>query len=143
MPISSLTGINAPERPPTWLEAITPPFFTASLSSASAAVVPCAAADLKPHLFEDVRHGIAHRGRGRKGEIDDAERHVQPCGSLSGDQLTHARDLERRAFDRLGHHVKRLPLRLVFQRALDHAGAGNAHVDAAVALARRRGTRPP
>ena len=40
MPISSLTGINAPERPPTWLEAITPPFFTASLSSASAAVVP-------------------------------------------------------------------------------------------------------
>ena len=40
MPMSSLTGINAPDRPPTWLEAMTPPFLTASLSSASAAVVP-------------------------------------------------------------------------------------------------------
>ena len=42
MPMSSLTGMNAPESPPTWDEAITPPFFTASLSSASAAVVPWA-----------------------------------------------------------------------------------------------------
>ena len=40
MPLSSLTGINAPESPPTLDEAITPPFFTASFSSASAAVVP-------------------------------------------------------------------------------------------------------
>ena len=40
MPASSLTGMNAPERPPTWLDAMTPPFFTASLSIASAAVVP-------------------------------------------------------------------------------------------------------
>ena len=41
MPISSLTGINAPESPPTCELAITPPFFTASLSMASAAVEPC------------------------------------------------------------------------------------------------------
>ena len=40
MPASSLTGMNAPERPPTWLDAMTPPFLTASLSIASAAVVP-------------------------------------------------------------------------------------------------------
>ena len=40
MPASSETGINAPLSPPTWLDAITPPFLTASLSSASAAVVP-------------------------------------------------------------------------------------------------------
>ena len=40
MPSSSETGINAPESPPTWPEAITPPFFTASFSRASAAVVP-------------------------------------------------------------------------------------------------------
>ena len=42
IPSSSLTGMNAPERPPTLEDAITPPFLTASLSIASAAVVPCA-----------------------------------------------------------------------------------------------------
>ncbi len=40
MPASSETGMNAPERPPTWLDAMTPPFFTASLSIARQAVVP-------------------------------------------------------------------------------------------------------
>ena len=40
MPMSSDTGMNAPERPPTCEEAMMPPFLTASLSSASAAVVP-------------------------------------------------------------------------------------------------------
>ena len=41
MPASSLTGMKAPESPPTLDEAITPPFLTASFSIASAAVVPC------------------------------------------------------------------------------------------------------
>ena len=40
MPSSSDTGMKAPERPPTWDDAMTPPFFTASFSRASAAVVP-------------------------------------------------------------------------------------------------------
>ena len=40
IPSSSLTGMKAPERPPTEEDAITPPFFTASFSRASAAVVP-------------------------------------------------------------------------------------------------------
>ena len=40
MPSSSLTGMKAPERPPTLEEAMTPPFFTASFSMARAAVVP-------------------------------------------------------------------------------------------------------
>ena len=48
MPASSDTGMNAPESPPTWDEAMTPPFFTASLSSASAAVVPGAPTDSSP-----------------------------------------------------------------------------------------------
>ena len=42
MPSSSDTGMNDPERPPTREHAMRPPFFTASLSRASAAVVPCA-----------------------------------------------------------------------------------------------------
>ena len=40
IPASSVTGMNAPERPPTLEDAITPPFLTASFKSASAAVVP-------------------------------------------------------------------------------------------------------
>ncbi|CAN4047927.1 hypothetical protein EJMLMN_EJMLMN_07670, partial [Dysosmobacter welbionis] len=40
MPSSSLTGMKAPERPPTEEDAMTPPFFTASFNRASAAVVP-------------------------------------------------------------------------------------------------------
>ena len=40
MPLSSETGMKEPERPPTREHAIMPPFFTASLSSANAAVVP-------------------------------------------------------------------------------------------------------
>ena len=40
MPASSETGMNAPDSPPTEEEAMTPPFFTASLSRARAAVVP-------------------------------------------------------------------------------------------------------
>ena len=40
MPASSETGMNAPDKPPTEPEAISPPFFTASLRSARQAVVP-------------------------------------------------------------------------------------------------------
>ena len=40
MPASSDTGMNAPDRPPTLLDAMTPPFLTASLSMASAQAVP-------------------------------------------------------------------------------------------------------
>ena len=40
IPWSSLTGIKAPLNPPTEEDAMTPPFFTWSLRSARAAVVP-------------------------------------------------------------------------------------------------------
>ena len=42
MPMSSLTGMKAPDSPPTCELAMVPPFFTASLSMARHAVVPCA-----------------------------------------------------------------------------------------------------
>ncbi|CKB16986.1 Uncharacterised protein [Streptococcus pneumoniae] len=41
IPSSSETGIKAPDKPPTWLQAITPPFLTWSFKRAKAAVVPC------------------------------------------------------------------------------------------------------
>ena len=49
MPSSSLTGINAPDKPPTKEDAIVPPFFTASLSIARAAVVPQAPQASRPN----------------------------------------------------------------------------------------------
>ena len=48
IPISSLTGINAPESPPTFELAITPPFLTASFNMARAAVVPCPPTESSP-----------------------------------------------------------------------------------------------
>ena len=48
IPASSETGIKAPDRPPTWLQAITPPFLTASFNKAKAAVVPWVPTDSKP-----------------------------------------------------------------------------------------------
>ena len=40
--------MNAPERPPTFVEAITPPFLTMSVSIARAAVVPGQPAPSRP-----------------------------------------------------------------------------------------------
>ena len=48
IPSSSETGIKAPLRPPTFVEAITPPFFTISVSIARAAVVPGAPQPSRP-----------------------------------------------------------------------------------------------
>ena len=48
IPASSLTGIKAPDNPPTCELAIAPPFFTASFNMASAAVVPCVPTRSKP-----------------------------------------------------------------------------------------------
>ena len=92
------------------------------------------AADLQSHGFENARHTVAHRRGRSEREIDDAERHAEPPGRLPRDELTHARDLKRRALDRLGHDVKALALALL-QRLID-AGAGNADVHRALGLAR-------
>ena len=56
------------------------------------------------------------------------------AAGLAGHQLAHAGDAEGRLFDGLGHHVKRLALHLL-QGVVDHAGAGDAHVDDTFRLA--------
>src|SRR6267142_6294443 len=48
MPASSETGMKAPLMPPTELLAIAPPFLTASVNKANAAVVPCVPARSNP-----------------------------------------------------------------------------------------------
>ena len=82
MPASSDTGIKAPDRPPTWLDAMTPPFFTASLSMARAAVVPWAPQLFQTHLLEDMGHRVAHRRGGSQGQVHNAEGHAQTGGWL-------------------------------------------------------------
>ena len=95
--------MNAPESPPTDDDAITPPFFTASVSSASAAVEPGAPAVSSPSP-RGSRPPIADGRRRRQRQIDDAEAHggPEPARHLAADQLAGARDLERHALDRLG-----------------------------------------
>ena len=75
MPASSDTGIKAPESPPTWLEAITPPFFTASFSSASAAVVPCV-----PHFSSPMISSISATLSPTAG-VGASERSTTPNGT--------------------------------------------------------------
>ena len=81
---SSLTGMKAPERPPMDDVAIAPPFLTASLSSASAAVVPGAPTAPGPCL-EDLGDGVAHGRRGRQREVDDAHLGAEQLRGLAGD----------------------------------------------------------
>ena len=92
------------------------------------------AAGFQAHFLQDGGHGIANRGRGRQGKIHNAERHIQPPGRFQRHELAHAGDVEGRALDRFRHFVKGPPPH-AFQRNLDHAGAADAHVDGAIALA--------
>ena len=74
IPSSSETGINAPESPPTFVLAITPPFFTISVSIARAAVVPGAPAPSRPHssrirATESPTAGVGARERSRMPKL--------------------------------------------------------------------------
>ena len=57
-------------------DAIAPPFLTASVRSASAAVVPGAPALLEAHRLEDLGHRVADGRRRRQRQVDDAEAHA-------------------------------------------------------------------
>ena len=77
IPSSSETGINAPLKPPTALDAIIPPFFTASLSNARAAVVPCV-----PHTLNPIASKIRATESPTAG-VGARERSKIPNGILS------------------------------------------------------------
>ena len=77
IPASSVTGIKAPDRPPTLDEAITPPFFTASLSMARAAVVPWV-----PHCWRPISSNIYATESPTAG-VGARERSIIPKGTSS------------------------------------------------------------
>ena len=87
------------------------------------------------HLLKDMGNGIAYRRSRRKGEIDDAEGHVEPFGGFVSNQLAHARDLKRRALDEV-RNAGQVTVRRLGECRAHHAGAGNAHIDHAVRLTR-------
>ena len=76
--------MNAPDRPPTDDDAMTPPFFTASFSRASAAVVPG-----PPHWPTPMASRISAtrvalgRGGGQR-QVQDALRHAEPAARPPG-----------------------------------------------------------
>ena len=77
MPASSLTGMKAPESPPTLDEAITPPFLTASFSIARAAVVPCV-----PHCSSPISSRMWATESPTAG-VGASERSTIPNGTFS------------------------------------------------------------
>ena len=65
-------------------DAMTPPFFTASLSRASAAVVPWVPQTSRPISSRIRATRVAHRRGGRQGQVHDAEGRVQPAARPPG-----------------------------------------------------------
>ena len=103
MPASSLTGMKAPDRPPARLVAIAPPFLTASLSIASATVVPgrpTRSTPMSSRISATLSPGVLV-GASEMSTI--AEGHAQAPRDLAADVLADAGDLEDGALDLLGH----------------------------------------
>ena len=75
MPSSSLTGINAPDKPPTE-ETPSRRLFHRVVEQGERGGRTVRAADLKPHFLQNAGHAVADGGRGRKGKIDNAKRRI-------------------------------------------------------------------
>ena len=86
---------------------------------------------IQAHVLEDVRDGIAQLSGGGQGEIDDAERNTEALGGHGAHELTGAGDLESGLLDLFGHFVEGGALEGT-ERAVHHAGAGDADGDDAV-----------
>ena len=84
MAASSLTGMKAPESPPVDEVAMVPPFLTASLSMARAAVVPGAPARSKPMLSRISAMESPTAGVGAK------ERSMMPISASSSREASRA-----------------------------------------------------
>ena len=110
MPSSSDTGMNAPESPPTWPEAMMPPFLTESFSSARAAVVPCV-----PHVSSPISSRILAT--------------LSPTAGVgASDRSTMPISVPSRLFHRFRNNIQGRPL-AALQGMMHHARARNTHVD--------------
>ena len=92
------------------------------------------AALLEPYLLEYVRHGVADCGRWREGEIDYAERHVEPARGFARDELAETGYLERGFLYRVGN-VGEVAVRNLLECAADNAGTRYADIYHALRLA--------
>ena len=135
MPASSDTGIKAPDRPPTRLDAMTPPFLTASLSIARVAVVPWA-----PHCSRPISSRIWATESPTAG-VGARDRSTMPKGTprrrlaSRAHQLTHTGDLEGGFLDDVGDFGQWAgSCRHLGKGGTHNTGAGYAHVDDTVGL---------
>ena len=86
------------------------------------------AADLETQLLQDPGHAVPDGGGGGQGEVHDAEGHPQAAAGLLGHQLAHAGHPEGGLLDGLRRHIQGLAPDAL-QGVVDHARAGDAHVD--------------
>ena len=86
--------------------------------------------------FQDFGHRVALGRGGGQRQVQNALRHAHAAAGLAGHQLAGAGDLERGGLDGLGNLGHVGVLRHIRQHLAYHAGAGNAHVDDSVGLAR-------
>ena len=61
---------------------------------------------LKTDLLENIGDRVTDRGSRRERKIDNAERNAETRRRLLGDELTYARNLERRLFNRLAESLE-------------------------------------
>ena len=88
---------------------------------------------LEADLPQDLRHRVANCGRGGEGEVDYAEGHAEAASCLLGDELAHARYLERGALDRLAEGLE-VGAGNLLERVLDYARTRHANVHHDVAF---------
>ena len=86
------------------------------------------------HDLEYFRNAVSYCRRGRKREIDHAERHAEAARRLLRDKLAHTRYLERRLFYSFRNNVERLPL-AGLERMRHNARPGHADIYNALRLA--------
>ena len=116
--------------------AMTPPFFTASLSIASAAVVPYAPTVSSPMASSTSAILSPTAGVGARGQIDNAERHPERFARDLAHKLPHARDLKRCPLDDLGNTGQIKAFGIVKQSASHSSRPGYAEVNDYIRLAR-------
>ncbi len=114
---------------------MTPPFLTASLSMASAQVVPGPPQVPTPDDLEDAGNGVADGRRGSQRQVDNALLDTQAMGGLAAHELAGAGDLKGGLLNLLGDLHHRCGIGQHLQGCGHNAGARDAYVDDGVGLA--------
>ena len=134
MPASSLTGMKVPDRPPTLPEAIAPPFLTASISRARAAVEPGTPIRPTPiaSTISATESPVEVVGA---SEISTMPKSIFiKAGQLPADQLARPGDLEDGPLDDLGK-LRQVAIGVLGDDVVHDARTGDADIERVIRLA--------